>query len=93
MVLAYPFLALLHAFYSLVILSISFFRHLTRPTPTPLNATRMRLPKHLSIIFVSDADFDEQINEYCITESIHRVIGWCQQLGIPRLSVYDAEGE
>ncbi|KAJ3799905.1 hypothetical protein GGU11DRAFT_460656 [Lentinula aff. detonsa] len=92
MVLAYPFLALLHAIYSLVILSISFFRHLTRQTPSPLHATRRRLPKHLSIIFVSDEDFEERTNEYCITESIHRAISWCQQLGIPQLSVYDAEG-
>ncbi|KAJ3823585.1 hypothetical protein EV361DRAFT_489522 [Lentinula raphanica] len=92
MVLAYLFLALLHAIYSLVILSISFCRHLTRKTPSPLNATRRRLPEHLSIIFVSDGDFDERTNEFCITESIHRAISWCQQLGIPQLSVYDAEG-
>ncbi|KAH7880811.1 uncharacterized protein C8R40DRAFT_284984 [Lentinula edodes] len=92
MVLAYPFLALLHAIYSLVIFSISFCRHITRPTPSALNAARGRLPKHLSIIFVSDADFDEQTNEYCIMKSIFRAISWCQQLGIPQLSVYDVEG-
>ncbi|KAJ3862730.1 hypothetical protein EV359DRAFT_44552 [Lentinula novae-zelandiae] len=92
MVLAYPFLALLHAIYSLVIFSISFCRHITRPTPSALNATRGRLPKHLSIIFVSDADFDERTNEYCIMKSIFRAISWCQQLGIPQLSVYDVEG-
>jgi len=92
MVLAYPFLALLHAIYSLVIASISLFRHLTRRTPSALKATRRRIPRHLAILFVPDAEFDERTIEHCIIESIQNSISWCQQVGIQELSVYDAEG-
>lgn len=93
MVLAYPFLALLHAIYSLVVASISLFRHLTRPTPAALKATRRRVPKHLAILFVPDTEFDERTIEHCIIESIQKSINWCQQVGVRELSVYDAEGE
>ncbi|KIK70941.1 hypothetical protein GYMLUDRAFT_52117 [Collybiopsis luxurians FD-317 M1] len=92
MVLAYPFLALLHAVYSLVVLSISFFRHLTRPDPSPLSAKRKRVPQHLAVLFVADSDFDQKTNKHCILESVQRTIQWCQQIGIPQLSVYDCDG-
>ncbi|KAF9076242.1 hypothetical protein BDP27DRAFT_1211028 [Rhodocollybia butyracea] len=92
MVLAYPFLALLHVIYSLVVASLSLFRHLTRPTPSALNAKRRRIPKHLALVFVADNEFDEQTNEHCIRESIRKAIIWCQQIGITQLSVYDTHG-
>jgi len=92
MVLAYPFLALLHAIYSLVVASISLFRHLTRPTPEALKATRRRVPRHLAILFVPDTEFDEKTIEHCIIESIQKSINWCQQVGVRELTVYDAEG-
>ncbi|KAL0576363.1 hypothetical protein V5O48_005622 [Marasmius crinis-equi] len=91
--LALPLLCLLHIIYFLVILARSIRQLIFKPKdPLPLNAPRRQIPKHLSILFIPDSDIDIRTTEQCILESLENVIGWCQQLGIERLSVYDNEG-
>ncbi|KAJ8083872.1 hypothetical protein PM082_002638 [Marasmius tenuissimus] len=91
--LALPFLFVLHLIYSLVIFARSIRQLIfKRKEPLALNASRKLLPKRLSIVFVPDSEIDIRTTEQCILDTLENVIGWCQQLGIECVSVYDHEG-
>ncbi|KAF9270108.1 hypothetical protein L218DRAFT_992768 [Marasmius fiardii PR-910] len=90
--LAHSLLCLLHLLYSLINVARSIRRLIYRRQPLALHASRRLTPKHLSILFVPDADIDIRTTEQCFLESLENVIGWCQESGINILSVYDQEG-
>ncbi|KAG7099093.1 hypothetical protein E1B28_000967 [Marasmius oreades] len=89
--LEFPLLFSLHLIYSLIIVARSIRRLIFRRQPLTLRASRRLTPKHLSILFVPDAEIDIRTTEQCILESLENVIEWCQELGIDTLSVYDHE--
>lgn len=91
-VLAFLFLRLIHAFYSIAVFTSSCWKRFNFIAPLPLTATRRRIPKHLAVIFVPDHDIHPDITHACLLESVYRTIDWCRELGIEKVTLYDSEG-
>ncbi|KAK0436653.1 uncharacterized protein EV420DRAFT_1590203 [Desarmillaria tabescens] len=83
-VVAFLFLRLIHALYSIAVFVSSCWQRFNFVPPLPLNATRRRVPKHLAVIFVPDLD---------VHPDIHMTIDWCRELGIEKVTLYDSEGQ
>ncbi|KAK0446408.1 uncharacterized protein EV420DRAFT_1767786 [Desarmillaria tabescens] len=91
-VVAFLFLRLIHALYSIAVFVSSCWQRFNFVPPLPLNATRRRVPKHLAVIFVPDLDVHPDITHVCLLESVYRTIDWCRELGIEKVTLYDSEG-
>lgn len=63
------------------------------PTPKPLLARRRRIPTHLAVILVPDAEnYDARVEETVMEECVEQVVDWCKELGMQRLSIYERDG-
>ncbi|KAK0198036.1 hypothetical protein F5146DRAFT_1131014 [Armillaria mellea] len=91
-VLAFLFLRLIHALYSIAVFVSSCWKRFNFIPPLPLTATRRRIPKHLAVIFVPDRDIHPDITHACLLESVYRTIDWCRELDIEKVTLYDSEG-
>jgi dehydrodolichyl diphosphate syntase complex subunit NUS1 len=87
------FLRVVHFFYSLFLAILSIRSRYSRPTPTPLTATRSKIPSHLALVLVS------QEPDLCISDAqesflrcTEKAIACCRAAGVQRLSVYDRQG-
>ncbi|KAI1797951.1 hypothetical protein LXA43DRAFT_982766 [Ganoderma leucocontextum] len=84
-------LSLLHVLYKLVLafksLSARFLRE-----PLPLVSDRSKVPSHLALNLISNAEADEEANEKYMLNSVGNVAAWCQVVGVRRLTVYDRDG-
>ncbi|KAJ7103572.1 hypothetical protein B0H15DRAFT_812821 [Mycena belliarum] len=60
--------------------------------PLPLKVTRRRTPQHLALLLVHDSAQDSTITREYLLGSVSRTVSWCRVVGIPKLTVYDAEG-
>ena len=84
-------LHVLHFFYHIFALVAS---RKSRPQPHALSYPRKQIPHHLALLLV--ADDDESISGdavlECFLESVQRTVGWCQTVGIGKLTVYDRNG-
>jgi len=81
----------LHFFYYLFTLAASWK---SQPLPRELSYPRKQIPRHLALLLVSDnhgSTSRDAILE-CFLESIQRTVGWCQTVGIRKLTVYDRDG-
>lgn len=88
-------LLILHSFhyvYSLILTLRSFCQPNTT-TPQPLRAPRRRVPKHLSILFVTDSTTSRDTCRTLISESVLNAVEWCRSIGISKLTVYEENGE
>ncbi|KAF9040574.1 hypothetical protein BJ165DRAFT_308203 [Panaeolus papilionaceus] len=84
-------LLILHSFhyvYSLILTLRSFCQPNTT-TPQPLRAPRRRVPKHLSILFVTDSTTSRDTCRTLISESVLNAVEWCRSIGISKLTVYE----
>jgi len=86
-------LCVLHFFYSLFLVILSFRSRYFRSAPRPLSAKRSKIPSHLVLVLAS------QEPDLCVSEAqeaflgcIEDAITWCRVAGIQRLSVYDRLG-
>jgi hypothetical protein len=86
------FLYLAHALYSVVLIVSVQWRALRPKQPLPLLYERGRLPKNLALVLAAPTNGDSQAILDTMLESVERVSGWCRQLGIPKLIVYDKQG-
>ncbi|RPD55810.1 hypothetical protein L226DRAFT_565047 [Lentinus tigrinus ALCF2SS1-7] len=84
-------LAVLHVVYRLVLVFKSLSTRF-RAQPSPLTAERSKLPSHLALSLSPNLAAGEESNEKYMLDSVEKVAGWCQVLGIRRLTVYDREG-
>ncbi|KAG7450564.1 uncharacterized protein BT62DRAFT_927847 [Guyanagaster necrorhizus] len=91
-VVAFLFLRLIHALYSIAIFASSCWKRFNSVPPLPLTAPRRRIPKHLAVLFVPDLDIHPDITHTCLLESVYRTVDWCRELGIEKVTVYDSEG-
>lgn len=66
-----------------------FWKQFSFTTPTPLQAPRRRIPKHLAVTFIIDPNIHTDIVQTTLTESALRIIEWCQITGIPKLTLYE----
>ncbi|KAF9787178.1 hypothetical protein BJ322DRAFT_705903 [Thelephora terrestris] len=84
-------LHVLHFFYYLLTLIASWK---SRPQPHELSYPRKQLPRHLALLLASDGDESTSgdVTLECFLESIQRTVGWCREVGIRKLTVYDREG-
>jgi len=87
-------LCVLHFFYSLFLVILSFRSRYFRSAPRSLSAKRSKVPSHLVLVLAS------QEPDLCVSEAqgaflgcIENAITWCRVAGIQRLSVYDRQGE
>lgn len=83
-------LFIIHAFYSLnrFLSSLVPLRE-----PKPLLARRRRIPTHLAVILVPDAEnHDTREEEKVMKECVEQIMDWCKDIGIQRLSVYERDG-
>ena len=90
-VLASVALSILHILYRLVLVFRSVSSRLHKD-PRPLLSERSNLPKHLALSIIPNEAADEETNEKYMLDSVEKVAGWCQVVGIRRLTVYDREG-
>ena len=84
-------LHILHFFYRIFTLLAS---HKSHPQPNELSYPRKQVPHHLALFFVSEGGgptSDDAVLD-CFLESIQRTVGWCQTVGIGKLTVYDRDG-
>ena len=84
-------LHLLHVFYRIFTFVAS---QKAQPQPYGLSYPRKQMPRHLALLLVSDGDesSSEDASLECFVESIQRTVGWCQTVGIQKLTVYDRNG-
>jgi dehydrodolichyl diphosphate syntase complex subunit NUS1 len=61
--------------------------------PSPLGASRRRVPTHLALLLTCEDDADPEHIEEIYTHTLYNVARWCKLAGIGRLSVYDEQGE
>ena len=81
----------LHFFYHVFTLISS---RKPQPQPHELSYPRNQIPRHLALLLVSDnneATSGDAVLE-CLLESIQRTVGWCEAVGIRKLTVYDRDG-
>lgn len=90
--LASCILALFHAVYYVINIVRSFRASRARP-PNPLAAKRKQVPTHLALLLATDNDTVSVKSEDKLLENILQVVSWCRTAGIPRLTVYDRDGE
>ncbi|KAI0375075.1 hypothetical protein BV20DRAFT_933788 [Pilatotrama ljubarskyi] len=88
--LASVILAVLHALYRLVLVFQSVFR--SDKEPRPIAAQRSKLPSHLAVTLVPNAEVDDDANEQYMLNTVEKVVSWCKVAGIRRLTVYDRQG-
>lgn len=87
--LAHLLLLLVHAFYGFNNFFISL---VPLRQPKPLLAKRRKLPTHLALLLIPDAEnHDTREEERVMEECVEHVVEWCKELGIQRLSVYDRD--
>ncbi|PFH54433.1 hypothetical protein AMATHDRAFT_134800 [Amanita thiersii Skay4041] len=86
------FLFLFHQFYSLCLSLHSYSRLLMWRQPALLDAPRKRIPNHLALLLVSDSSQPSEHAQDCMLQSVQRAVGWSQQVGIRKLTVYDQHG-
>ena len=88
--LAHLLLLLIHTLYGFK----NFLFSLVPPRhPKPLLARRRRLPLHLALLLIPDAEnHDTREEEGVMEECVEHVLDWCKKLEIQRLSVYDRDG-
>lgn len=85
------FLRAIHFFFYLVRFGANLWKR-DRRKPQVLAAQRSRIPAHLALLLVSDNVLERDLTEETFEESVIRVVGWCRDVGIGQLSVYDSEG-
>jgi dehydrodolichyl diphosphate syntase complex subunit NUS1 len=88
----YLLLRFIHVCYSVAILFASFWRRLAKPSPLPLDAPRLRLPRHLAVVFVVNSHVDIDTKEQQLMENIITLVRWCRTMGIKQLTLYDSDG-
>jgi len=84
-------LHVLHFFYRIFTLVAS---RKSQPQPHELLYPRRQIPRHIALLLVSDGDESTSGDAVlgCFLESIQRTVGWCQTVGIRKLTVYDRDG-
>ena len=84
-------LHVLHFFYRIFTLVAS---RKSQPQPHELSYPRKQIPRHLALLLVSDGDESSSGDAVleCFLESVQRTVGWCQTVGIRKLTVYDRNG-
>lgn len=85
-------LRLLHFFHSFCVLVASFCRRLRQPPPSPLTATRRRVPKHLSVIFTKWTYIEPEAEEERLLSTVESVIAWSRLVGVEQITFYDRAG-
>lgn len=66
-----------------------FWKQIFLATPTPLQAPRSRIPKHLAVTFIIDPNIDTDIVQTTLIENALRIVEWCEITGIPKLTLYE----
>lgn len=88
--LAHLLLLLIHTLYGF---KNFLFSLIPNRNPKPLLARRCKLPVHLALLLIPDAEnHDTREEERVMEECVEHVVEWCKDLGIQRLSVYDRDG-
>jgi dehydrodolichyl diphosphate syntase complex subunit NUS1 len=88
--LAHLLLLLLHSLYGFKNFLFSLVPH---RNPKPLLARRRKLPVHLALLLIPDAEnHDTREEERVMEQCVEHVVEWCKELEIQRLSVYDRDG-
>lgn len=68
---------------------------LDRRKPYPLKAARAKTPSHLALLLVGRKKGirDAEVPEAELVENVSRIISWCQDIGIGKLTVYANQGK
>jgi dehydrodolichyl diphosphate syntase complex subunit NUS1 len=84
-------LRVLHFFYHIFTLIASWK---SQPHPHELSYPRKQTPRHLALLLVSDGNESASVDTVldCYLESVQRIVGWCQAVGIRKLTTYDRDG-
>lgn len=91
-VLAALLLHILHLTYSLYLLVCGCWKRLTWKTPNPLDSPRRRIPNHLAILLAIDTRTPSKHTEERIINCVIKLLAWCREVGIGKLTVYDEHG-
>ena len=82
----------IHVLYSLVN-AVSSFRQRFNRKPQSLNAERRQIPTHLAVLLTSADNAAPKNQEDKTLENVRDMVEWCREAGIPRLTIYDRQGE
>ncbi|KAI0348562.1 hypothetical protein BDW22DRAFT_1350799 [Trametopsis cervina] len=85
-------LYLIHTFYAITNIATSLREQYFAREPLPLAAERKKVPNHLAILLASDVDTVSESFEQDILQNVEKVVEWCRQVGITRLTFYDRHG-
>jgi dehydrodolichyl diphosphate syntase complex subunit NUS1 len=85
-------LYVLHAIYAMANIVTSWREGYSAREPHPLVAKRSKLPRHVAVLLASDLDTVSDIFEQDILQNLQEVVGWCREVGIQRLTLYDRAG-
>lgn len=88
----YVALCFIHALYSTFRFIRSYWQSFEN-APQPLNTARQKLPAHLALMLVQDNGHSLESQRDIMVQNVERVTGWCRDVGIEKLTVFDREGE
>lgn len=97
-ILGFLLLSVLHACYALTRAFQALTNRLNpRRQPRPIHEPRDKIPKHIALV-LAHGDAQKRHGQLYIDdvkamlESVLRAVGWCQEVGVEKLTVYDREG-
>ncbi|KAL4070903.1 hypothetical protein J3A83DRAFT_4188803 [Scleroderma citrinum] len=85
-------LHLIHVIYVVAVSALAWIRRFKWKKPLPLSAHRSKVPGHVCLNLVASDEFNSEELEVALLECLRRVVGWCREVGIEVLTVYDRDG-
>ena len=85
-------LHIFHLVYALYLRVDSLKKRYFASPPQQLTATRLRVPKHLAIVFALNPSIPAELSQEALTESVVNAVEWCRTIGIKKLTVYEEHG-
>jgi dehydrodolichyl diphosphate syntase complex subunit NUS1 len=82
----------LHYLYTFITLLDSIRRRFKSP-PHSLLAHRRKIPQHLAVLLIADPAENSQDTVDTLLQSVKNVAAYCRAISIPRMSVYDRQGD
>lgn len=85
-------LRLIHYLYVVAASLLTQMQVWRRQQAPMLNAHRNKVPLHLCLNLVGSSEFTSEEVETAFLECLRRTAGWCREVGIAVLTVYDRDG-
>lgn len=82
----------LHVFYIALVSVLAWIKKHNWRCPNSLAVSRSKLPAHLCLNLVANDGMNSEELEGAFLECLRRVVGWCREVGIATLTVYDRDG-